>query len=230
MNTETLLNQRHLSVADIGSLQDVLNEKADKKNPDWRSARTANDFILAAGLELAELIESAPWKWWKKAGETDWWNLKIEAIDMLHFMVSALLINGLDEEQGRLALGYPKEQNNLPGIFLNPHQPDFINREYSVELMKKVFAFDADASVIDEVMKSVGLQQDEISAIYVAKYTLNEIRWAGGYDDGTYQKMKANGVEDNVFLKTVVDKFLADESLLLTDVSRLVRETMSELS
>ena len=229
---ETLLAKRHLTVAEIADLQDTLNSKADKKNPEWRLVRTANDFILASVLELSELIESAPWKWWKKASPTDWWNLKIEAIDMLHFMVSALLINGLDKEQGEISLGYKTGDRNLPGIFQDPINvaQSFINREYSVELMKKVLSFDTDASVIDEVMRSVGLKADEISAIYIAKYTLNEIRWAGGYDDGTYKKMKANGVEDNVFLQTVVDKFLVDESLNLSDVSRLVRETMSELA
>ena len=44
------------------------------------------------------------------------------------------------------------------------------------------------------------------------------------------KKMKENGVEDNVFLKKVVDKFIADETLLLKDVKELVNITMNELS
>ena len=178
-------------------------------------------------LEFAELIESAPWKWWKKAADTDWWNLKIEAIDMLHFMASAALLKGISDEDASYELGYQNNEKTMP-IFDDKHA--FINRDYAVELLNRVVTSSHDVKVIDEAMKCVGLEADEISAIYIAKYTLNEIRWAGGYDEGTYKKMKENGVEDNVFLKAIVDKFKTDESLKLGDLSQLVRETMAELA
>ena len=221
------LQKRHLSFKEIADMQDKLNAKADKKNPDWRTARTYQDFVLAAVLEFAELIESAPWKWWKKAAATDWWNLKIEAIDMLHFMASAALLRGISEEDASYELGYQNGAGSMP-IF--DDEQAFINRDYAVDLLARVVTSSHDVKVIDEAMKCVGLEADEISAIYIAKYTLNEIRWAGGYDEGTYKKMKANGVEDNVFLKAIVDKFKTDESLKLADLSALVRETMAELA
>ena len=81
---EKMLNKRNLSYGDIVEVQSILNEKADTNNPDWKSARTTEDFKLASVLEMAELVESTPWKWWK-GGSADLWNVKIELIDMLHF-------------------------------------------------------------------------------------------------------------------------------------------------
>ena len=72
METKTL-NNRFLTYRQIAEIQEVTNEKADPLNSNWREARTKKDFLLAAVLECAELIESAPWKWWK-GGEVDHWN------------------------------------------------------------------------------------------------------------------------------------------------------------
>ncbi|MDR2371823.1 MAG: dUTPase [Puniceicoccales bacterium] len=45
--------------------------------------------------ELAELVDSVPWKWWKKQQHFDEENAKVEVIDLMHFIISAGQVLGL---------------------------------------------------------------------------------------------------------------------------------------
>lgn len=49
---------------------------------------------LAMTQELAEFRDSIPWKWWK-AQELDLQNAKVEAIDLMHFLVSIFQLLGM---------------------------------------------------------------------------------------------------------------------------------------
>ena len=48
--------------------------------------------------ELKELDEELLWKWWSK-DEIDMQNIRVELIDILHFLVSAMMCAGLDAEK-----------------------------------------------------------------------------------------------------------------------------------
>lgn len=48
--------------------------------------------------ELNELDEELLWKWWSK-DEIDVQNIRVELIDILHFLVSAMMCAGLDAEK-----------------------------------------------------------------------------------------------------------------------------------
>ena len=52
-------------------------------------------FSRAMGQELAELVDSTPWKWWAKYQKFDIDNARIEVVDMLHFLVSLAQVLGL---------------------------------------------------------------------------------------------------------------------------------------
>ncbi|MDR1435394.1 MAG: dUTPase [Puniceicoccales bacterium] len=45
--------------------------------------------------EVSELIDSVPWKWWKKQQQFDEENAKVEVIDLMHFIISAGQVLGL---------------------------------------------------------------------------------------------------------------------------------------
>ena len=45
--------------------------------------------------ELAELIDSVPWKWWAKYQEFDEQNAKVEIIDLFHFLISLAQVMGM---------------------------------------------------------------------------------------------------------------------------------------
>lgn len=234
-----MLNKRNLTYKDIADVQNILNQKADPNNPDWKKARTENDFKLASILEMAEMIESTPWKWWK-GGTADLWNIKIELIDMLHFMISNVEMRGdIPESEANKVLGFLEGEKVCKDFFYNENENEGSDRDRSMEILKKLVNDDYSFDFINEVVKGGGLEANEISSIYIAKYTLNEIRWAGGYAFNNYKKMKSgyideNGnqieaVEDNVFLKQLVNEFKENSDMTLNDLRENVLNKLNNI-
>ncbi|MBD3236968.1 MAG: dUTPase [Candidatus Eisenbacteria bacterium] len=57
------------------------------------------NYALAMTQEIAELVDSTNWKWWRtKVDLFDEQNLKVELVDILHFWVSACQVMGLSAE------------------------------------------------------------------------------------------------------------------------------------
>jgi dimeric dUTPase (all-alpha-NTP-PPase superfamily) len=46
------------------------------------------NYCRAMNQEIAELTDSVPWKWWAKYQKFDKQNVRVEIVDMLHFLVS----------------------------------------------------------------------------------------------------------------------------------------------
>ena len=54
------------------------------------------NYALAMSQEIAELVDSTNWKWWRtKVDLFDEQNLRVELVDILHFWVSACQVMGL---------------------------------------------------------------------------------------------------------------------------------------
>lgn len=234
---EKMLNKRHLNFKDIVDIQNELNKKADPNNPNWTEERTTVDFKLAAFIEMVELIDSTPWKWWK-GGETDHWNVKIELIDMIHFLTSNIALNGgvnnLDAEK---FFGFKSDEVVSTEIFVDGNPENGVDRQKSFDILKDIINNEESFDSIDFYVRSCGLTANEISSIYIAKYTLNEIRWEGGYALNQYKKMKdgyiddngniVDGVEDNVFLKKLVENYNANENMTLGELRESVIKTFN---
>mgnify|MGYP003682693915 FL=1 len=56
------------------------------------------NYSKAIKEELIELDEELLWKWWSK-DEIDIQNVRVELIDILHFLISAMMCAGLDAEK-----------------------------------------------------------------------------------------------------------------------------------
>ncbi len=56
------------------------------------------NYCLAMNQEISELIDSVPWKWWAKYQKFDEQNIKVEIIDIFHFLISAAQVIGLSAE------------------------------------------------------------------------------------------------------------------------------------
>ncbi len=56
------------------------------------------NYAKAMKEELIELDEELLWKWWSK-DEIDMQNIRVELIDILHFLVSAMMCAGLDADK-----------------------------------------------------------------------------------------------------------------------------------
>ena len=57
-----------------------------------------SNYSRAMREEITELDEELLWKWWSK-DEIDIQNIRVELIDILHFLVSAMICSGLTPER-----------------------------------------------------------------------------------------------------------------------------------
>lgn len=77
--TEIFRMQRELNLK-IGVDLDNLSEEEKTK---W-----VLNYTRAMSQEMAELVDSVPWKWWAKYQDFDEQNARVEVIDLFHFLVS----------------------------------------------------------------------------------------------------------------------------------------------
>lgn len=72
-----------------------------EKGTDFCSRKDQADWLgklhVAMGQELAEFRDSVHWKWWK-AGNTDMQNVRVEIVDMFHFLMSMAQLAGMTAE------------------------------------------------------------------------------------------------------------------------------------
>lgn len=56
------------------------------------------NYTRAMQQEIAELIDSVPWKWWAKYQVFDEQNAKVEIVDLFHFLISLAQVMGMSAE------------------------------------------------------------------------------------------------------------------------------------
>lgn len=94
---------------EIFRLQKGLNERIGVKLddiPDEEKAKWVLNYTRAMQQEIAELIDSVPWKWWAKYQKFDEQNARVEVVDLFHFLVSLAQTLGMtadDVHQAYLA-------------------------------------------------------------------------------------------------------------------------------
>lgn len=85
----------------IFNLQQNLNRRigveTEGLNEEQKTMWVLN-YTRAMQQELAELIDSVPWKWWAKYQKFDEQNAKVEVVDLFHFLVSLAQVLGLSAE------------------------------------------------------------------------------------------------------------------------------------
>jgi len=83
---------------EIFDLQDSLNQRigVDTANlSDEDKTKWILNYTRAMQQELAELVDSVPWKWWAKYQKFDEQNAKVEIVDLFHFLTSLALVMGM---------------------------------------------------------------------------------------------------------------------------------------
>ena len=86
---------------EIFRLQEVLNQRigVDLRN---LSEEEKTKWILnssrAMNQEMSELIDSVPWKWWAKYQKFDEQNVRVEIIDLFHFLISLAQTVGMTSD------------------------------------------------------------------------------------------------------------------------------------
>lgn len=206
--------KRCLSIGDMLDIQDRLNEIT---TPEWRTNRTISECQVAILDEISEFLGSVPWKWWKATGEIDRWNMKIEAVDILHFCLSTVMLTTRYETNRELYFGLPDNTARQQDVLITDGQLD---HEHFINVIHDLIVFSDDVYYVNEFLKAVNLTSEELSAIYMAKATLNEIRQNGGYKDGTYIK-NYEGIEDNYRLRDIVEYFMEHNDVSLDEVRKM---------
>ena len=56
------------------------------------------NYTRAMQQELAELVDSVPWKWWAKYQKFDKQNARVEVVDLFHFLVSLAQVLGMSAD------------------------------------------------------------------------------------------------------------------------------------
>jgi dimeric dUTPase (all-alpha-NTP-PPase superfamily) len=195
-------------------LQQELNDATNGEN--WEEGLTKNgkkiDWRRCIYLEAAELVESYPWKHWKNIDASpDYENIKIEIVDIWHFVMSEALRLYKMEKLGDIQ-SIANAVTTMDGFddFLNEKHGESLDVYAEIELVEEMIKTlfcqnDINALVISFLTMSskLNLKLPELYTLYVGKNILNKFRQNHGYKEGSYIKIW-NEKEDNVVMQEIL--------------------------
>jgi len=208
-------------------LQERLN--VDTNGSNWREGVTKQGKVInwkrCIVMESAELIDSFCWKHWKNiAGGIDLENIKIEMVDIWHFVMSYILRFKSAEDAAKFAVSVMKQSSiKLPKEWCKADNSRIDELLEPFETLMALALIKTDDEVYQEELVSqfwecvyaVGMSFDEVYRLYICKNALNQFRQQHGYKEGTYKKIW-NGKEDNVVMQEILnsDSNVSYEKLL----------------
>ena len=173
------------------------------KNFNWNSA------IIA---ESGELLDSLGYKWWKKQ-EPDMENVKVEAIDLLHFVISDILQLNYNYEESLEASFIDEtisefEENFTSDIYEKEFEDEDLFGLVNILNYNEIPRF----ATLKIMFKKLDMSNEDVYIAYITKNCLNKFRQDNGYKDGSYIK-NWNGREDNVVAFEIANEWGPDEEL-----------------
>lgn len=195
-------------------LQQELNDATNGLN--WEAGVTKNgkpiDWRRCIYLEAAELVESYPWKHWKNIDASpDYANIKIEIVDIWHFVMSEALRLYKIENLGSIE-EIATVVANMEGFeaFKQDDKGEVLDSYAQIALVEEMIHIlfcekDINALLISFLTLSskLNLKLSELYELYIGKNILNKFRQNHGYKEGTYIKVW-NGQEDNVVMQSIL--------------------------
>ena len=82
-------------------MQDALNRRIGVALPpasEEEKAKWILNYSRAMQQEMAELVDSVPWKWWAKYQKFDEQNARVEVVDLFHFLISLAQTLGMSAD------------------------------------------------------------------------------------------------------------------------------------
>lgn len=202
-------------------IQGTLNKKV---NPEWRDA--GYEWRDAMMVEAVELFDHLNWKWWKTTNKgVDWDQVRMEAVDIWHFILSEHLTMYNDEALlgNMVTLYWPSvtEEPEEVSVKVDCRELIAVISAKSVSALRECEPM---AGALDDVifhfgvlLSDLGMSLSDLYKMYVGKSKLNELRWANGY--GTTYVKNWFGEEDNQYLSRLLDSLNAEDENFATDVS-----------
>jgi dimeric dUTPase (all-alpha-NTP-PPase superfamily) len=86
---------------EIFRMQDALNRRIGVSLPpesEGDKAKWILNYTRAMQQEMAELVDSVPWKWWAKYQKFDEQNARVEVVDLFHFLISLAQTLGMSAD------------------------------------------------------------------------------------------------------------------------------------
>jgi dimeric dUTPase (all-alpha-NTP-PPase superfamily) len=196
-------------------MQDKMNQKV---HPEWISQQF--EWYRATWIECGELVEHYGYKWWKKQ-QPDMDQVKLEAIDIWHFGMSALFQKGVSHEQMADTMVAALEGYQYGGQEVR----EATEALACDTLQTKSFS----VPLFWNLMHAVGLDFDGLYQQYVGKNVLNFFRQDHGYKDGTYIK-QWQGREDNEHLVEILNELDSSAESFNEDVYKALASRYESLT
>jgi dimeric dUTPase (all-alpha-NTP-PPase superfamily) len=157
---------------DIYNRQKKLNESID---PDWIEKGSERQ-VLAIIEECGELINHLGYKWWKKT-EVNEKQAALEVVDILHFLVSYMIIQDDDYDYFNKLFNkhYIEHQLNCTIETV----PDFLHHLLCDDIEEIICCFAL-------ICSRFNLDLPTLHSLYIGKNVLNKFRQDNGYKGGTY--------------------------------------------
>ncbi len=203
-------------ILEMLKLQQQLNDETNGLN--WENGITKNGKIIdwkrCIYLEAGELIDSYPWKHWKDINaKPDYENIKIELVDIWHFIMSEALRVYKTKNLGSIEdIAYMivnlSQFNNFNSDDIKDNLDIYQEMALVEEMIAVLFCKDSIHELIKSFLitsSSLNLKLSELYRLYIGKNILNRFRQDNGYKDGTYIKIW-NGEEDNAIMQNILDK------------------------
>lgn len=223
MRTMTISETQLISMLE---LQDSMNSKV---NSDWVAAN--NNWHRAIQVEGVEAIEHHGWKWWKKQ-ECDMAQLRMELVDIWHFMLSA----AIQHKHGSVALA---RQDMMTELNLHQKSVQFDNQYYVLAQLSLLDKLDllvglatskrTNLALFESMLSDCGMDWAALFKQYVGKNVLNVFRQDHGYKAGTYIKIW-DGREDNEHLVEVLELVELDSANVRDELYNSLKARYSSVS
>jgi dimeric dUTPase (all-alpha-NTP-PPase superfamily) len=192
-------------VKEMFNMQSRLNTMTNGE--DWKSGETSEsrniNFYRCIYMEAAEAIDSFNWKHWKDIeSDHDWDNAIVEVIDIWHFLMSAILMEGKIDLVRDLEFRTPVKEPN--SNLLIAHLEKIISQSIASIDTEDTNIKEILATFLD-ILSESGVSGDALYIKYIAKNQLNIFRQDHGYKEGTYIKVW-DAVEDNVIAQKLMEQ------------------------
>ena len=203
-------SQLEMSMVAMFEMQHDLNKKI---HPKWWDQ--GFKFHRAAWIECAELMDKIGWKWWSKQ-ERDVAQLRMELVDIWHFLMSALMLSSPLGHSGAstrihsaasywaVHLWHHRLAN---GMIRSPERHLKTQVDKLAELLASNSTTESFTAFVSLVLTpGTGIKSwQELHALYIGKNVLNQFRQDKGYKEGTYPTVWPDGKEDNEHLAELIE-------------------------
>lgn len=196
-------------------LQQKLNDETNGIG--WERGYTKTNNIInwqrCIYMECAELVDSFNWKHWKDLNKPiDWENVRVEVVDIWHFIMSFILEYFKNHNLGNLdeVVDFVINTQGYKEFCSDAYKTDEVDSfeiindiETIIHKSTKKGYEPFDPMLVEYFALSLkcGINLSILYKYYVAKNVLNRFRQNNGYKDGTYKKIWGNKEDNTVMLE-----------------------------